>query len=95
MYYLDFGDFQIAGASPEPLLPVIGDRVETRPIAGTRPRGANAADDAESPPSCSPTRRSAPSTSCSSTSAATTSAACASTARSRSTSCMKIDTFAT
>jgi anthranilate synthase component I len=39
MYYLEFGDFQIAGASPEPLVKVSGRRVETRPIAGTYPRG--------------------------------------------------------
>ena len=38
MYFLDFGDFEIAGASPEPLVKVTGDRVETRPIAGTYPR---------------------------------------------------------
>ena len=47
MYFLDFGDFQVAGASPEPLLTVTGANVSTRPIAGTRPRGANAAEDAE------------------------------------------------
>ena len=35
MYFLDFGDFEIAGASPEPLVKVTGERVETRPIAGT------------------------------------------------------------
>jgi anthranilate synthase component I len=46
MYFLDFGDFQIAGASPEPLLTVHGRSVSTRPIAGTRPRGADAAEDA-------------------------------------------------
>jgi anthranilate synthase component 1 len=46
MYFLDFRDFQIAGASPEPLLTVTGRRVSTRPIAGTRPRGADAAEDA-------------------------------------------------
>ncbi len=46
MYFLDFGDFQIAGASPEPLLTVSGRHVSTRPIAGTRPRGADAAEDA-------------------------------------------------
>jgi anthranilate synthase component I len=46
MYYLDFLDFQIAGASPEPLLTVSGRHVSTRPIAGTRPRGADAAEDA-------------------------------------------------
>jgi anthranilate synthase component 1 len=45
MYFLDFGDFQIAGASPEPLLTVSGRHVSTRPIAGTRPRGANALED--------------------------------------------------
>ena len=40
MYFLDFEDFQIAGASPESLVKVgVGDgRVELRPIAGTRPR---------------------------------------------------------
>jgi anthranilate synthase component 1 len=46
MYFLDFGDFQIAGASPEPLLTVAGRRASTRPIAGTRPRGADADADA-------------------------------------------------
>ena len=46
MYFLDFGDFQIAGASPEPLLTVTGRHVSTRPIAGTRPRGATPEDDA-------------------------------------------------
>ncbi|HEV3229859.1 MAG TPA: anthranilate synthase component I [Solirubrobacteraceae bacterium] len=46
MYYLDFGDFQLAGASPEPLLTVTGRHVSTRPIAGTRPRGDSPADDA-------------------------------------------------
>jgi anthranilate synthase component I len=45
MYYLDFGDFQIAGASPEPLLTVSGRHASTRPIAGTRPRGATHDDD--------------------------------------------------
>jgi anthranilate synthase component 1 len=41
MYFLDFGDFEVAGASPEPLITVSGRRVSTRPIAGTRPRGEN------------------------------------------------------
>ncbi|MHB1539062.1 MAG: anthranilate synthase component I [Solirubrobacteraceae bacterium] len=45
MYFLHFGDFEIAGASPEPLLTVSGRDVSTRPIAGTRPRGADAAED--------------------------------------------------
>ncbi|HZV75821.1 MAG TPA: anthranilate synthase component I [Conexibacter sp.] len=46
MYFLDFGDFEIAGASPEPLVTVHDGRIETRPIAGTRPRGASTEDDA-------------------------------------------------
>jgi anthranilate synthase component 1 len=45
MYFLDFLDFQVAGASPEPVLTVTGRHVATRPIAGTRPRGATLADD--------------------------------------------------
>jgi anthranilate synthase component I len=45
MYFLEFGDFQIAGASPEPLVKVSGRRVETRPIAGTYPRGASEEED--------------------------------------------------
>jgi anthranilate synthase component I len=45
MYYLDFGDFQVAGASPEPLLTVNGRHICTRPIAGTRPRGATPEED--------------------------------------------------
>ncbi len=45
MYFLDFGDFQVVGASPEPLLTVSGRDVSTRPIAGTRPRGATPEED--------------------------------------------------
>src|SRR5438270_13497592 len=45
MYFLDFGDFEIAGASPEPLITVSGRRVATRPIAGTRPRGGTPDED--------------------------------------------------
>jgi anthranilate synthase component 1 len=45
MYFLDFGDFEVAGASPEPLITVTGREVSTRPIAGTRPRGASAEED--------------------------------------------------
>jgi anthranilate synthase component I len=45
MYFLDFGDFQVAGASPEPLLTVGGRHVSTKPIAGTRSRGANPEED--------------------------------------------------
>ena len=63
MYFLDFGDFEIAGASPEPLITVSGRRVATRPIAGTRPaRRQRRGGRRGSPQSCSPTRRSAPST---------------------------------
>ena len=49
MYFLDFGDFEIAGASPEPLITVAGRRVATRPIAGTRPRGATPQEDEAMP----------------------------------------------
>ncbi|HLI61568.1 MAG TPA: anthranilate synthase component I [Solirubrobacteraceae bacterium] len=45
MYFLDFGDFEIAGASPEPLITVAGRRVATRPVAGTRPRGGSVEED--------------------------------------------------
>src|SRR5207248_2194647 len=45
MYYLDFGDFEIAGASPEPLITVSDGQVSTRPIAGTRPRGKTLDED--------------------------------------------------
>ncbi|MGI8804133.1 MAG: anthranilate synthase component I [Thermoleophilaceae bacterium] len=47
MYFLDFEDFQIAGASPESLVKVTGRRAEQRPIAGTRPRAATAHGDLE------------------------------------------------
>jgi len=40
MFYFNFGDFQITGASPEILVKVEGKQVTIRPIAGTRPRGA-------------------------------------------------------
>jgi anthranilate synthase component 1 len=45
MYFLEFGDFQIAGASPEPLVKVEGRRVSSRPIAGTSPRGRSEEED--------------------------------------------------
>jgi anthranilate synthase component 1 len=46
MFYFNFGDYHIAGASPETLVKVRGRRVTIRPIAGTRPRGATPAEDA-------------------------------------------------
>jgi len=45
MYYLDFGEVTLAGASPEMLVRVEGDRIRTRPIAGTRPRGRDEDED--------------------------------------------------
>lgn len=45
MYFLEFDDFHIAGASPEPLVKVSGRRAEYRPIAGTRPRAEDPAAD--------------------------------------------------
>lgn len=42
---MEFPDFAVASCSPEILLRVRGDRVLTRPIAGTRPRGRSAAED--------------------------------------------------
>ena len=45
MYFVDLGDFQLAGASPEPLLRVNDRRVEMRPIAGTYPRGRSEEED--------------------------------------------------
>jgi anthranilate synthase component 1 len=41
MYYLNMGDFQIVGSSPEILVRLEGDIATVRPIAGTRPRGAS------------------------------------------------------
>ena len=46
MYYISFRDFELVGSSPEPLIKVAAGRVETRPIAGTRPRGGTAEEDA-------------------------------------------------
>ncbi|MGW8183140.1 MAG: anthranilate synthase component I [Burkholderiales bacterium] len=46
MYYFDFDDFHVVGASPEILARLEGDTVTVRPIAGTRRRGATPAEDA-------------------------------------------------
>jgi anthranilate synthase component 1 len=40
MFYFEFGDCQLVGASPEILVRREGDKVTVRPIAGTRKRGA-------------------------------------------------------
>jgi anthranilate synthase component I len=45
MFYLELGDFQIAGASPEMLVRVENGLVEIHPIAGTYPRGSSPDDD--------------------------------------------------
>jgi len=45
LYFLNFGDVQIAGSSPEALVRVEGDEVTVRPIAGTRPRGVTIEED--------------------------------------------------
>jgi len=46
MYYFDFGDHHVVGASPEIMVRVSGEAITLRPIAGTRPRGATPEDDA-------------------------------------------------
>ena len=45
MYYLDMDDFQIVGASPELLVQVVDGKVAVHPIAGTRRRGRDEAED--------------------------------------------------
>jgi anthranilate synthase component 1 len=45
MFYFDFGDHHVVGASPEILVRLSGDKVTLRPIAGTRPRGATPEED--------------------------------------------------
>lgn len=45
--FLDFGDYQIIGASPEMLVRLEDQRCTTRPIAGTRPRGQDEKEDLE------------------------------------------------
>lgn len=45
MYYLRFSDFDVVGASPELLVGLEGRTAKVRPIAGTRPRGHDAAED--------------------------------------------------
>lgn len=45
MFILETGDFSLVGASPEVHVRLTGRTAEIRPIAGTRPRGATAAED--------------------------------------------------
>jgi anthranilate synthase component 1 len=45
LFYLDFEDFQIAGSSPEILVSLKDNIVKTNPIAGSRPRGKDKAED--------------------------------------------------
>jgi anthranilate synthase component I len=45
MFYFDFEDFHVVGASPEILVRLEGEQVTLRPIAGTRPRGKTAEED--------------------------------------------------
>lgn len=45
MYFIDLGDTQIIGSSPEILVRLKEGRVVVRPIAGTRPRGATPEED--------------------------------------------------
>ncbi len=46
MYFFNFGNFNMIGASPEPLVKINGNKVLTCPIAGTRKRGSNDAEEA-------------------------------------------------
>ena len=46
LFYLNFGDFQLAGSSPEILVRLRDGKITVRPLAGTRPRGATPAEDA-------------------------------------------------
>ena len=45
MFFFNFGNFQVIGASPKILVRVFGNEVTIRPIAGTRPRGATPEED--------------------------------------------------
>ena len=45
MYYMDLGDHYVVGSSPEILVRLDDDEVTVRPIAGTRPRGKDEAED--------------------------------------------------
>ncbi len=45
LFFIRVPEYEVVGASPELLVQVVGDRMSTHPIAGTRPRGATPGDD--------------------------------------------------
>lgn len=45
LFYFNFGDFHVVGSSPEILVRFEDGKVTTRPLAGTRPRGKDEAQD--------------------------------------------------
>jgi len=45
MFYLNFGEIKLIGSSPEILVRLTGEKIELRPIAGTRPRGNTSEED--------------------------------------------------
>jgi anthranilate synthase component 1 len=47
MFYLNFGNFTLFGASPEVMVKIKDDKIIVRPIAGTRKRGTTQAEDIE------------------------------------------------
>ena len=47
MFFYHMGDHYVVGASPEILVTLVGEKVTVRPIAGTRPRGKDEAEDTQ------------------------------------------------
>lgn len=45
LYYFNFGEFEIIGSSPEMIVKEVDNKIQTCPIAGTRPRGADEEED--------------------------------------------------
>ena len=45
LFYLNFDNFFLVGSSPEVMVKIDGDQISLRPLAGTRPRGANVQED--------------------------------------------------
>ena len=62
MYFLRGPEVTVVGSSPEPMVQLLSGRVISRPIAGTRKRGATDEPTVGSPPVSPSTRRSVPST---------------------------------